>query len=217
MRYYVRLGGGTRGPLGPEELRLLPGFGPARLVCPEGRDLRNRRNWTPARAVPELSKLAPAKAAETAPRAGGFRLKAPAIQAARAAEEASKARGASRKPASGARPLAAGLGLALAAAAAVLFSGSRSGREPLARPSRRAPLGAVEAARTILAPTCVPGAALARAFREPMPGGRVEMVLPADGTAGRAEARYAFDERRGTLRPLNAEARRLADFRKGCP
>jgi hypothetical protein len=42
------------------------------------------------------------------------------------------------------------------------------------------------------------------------------LVIPADGTAGRGEARFAVDEARGVARPLNDEARRLADFRRGC-
>ncbi|MBI5597347.1 MAG: hypothetical protein HY928_14740 [Elusimicrobia bacterium] len=51
-RYWVRLGGRVRGPMNTDELlglRQLDGF---TLLCQEGRDTGQRRNWRFARAIP---------------------------------------------------------------------------------------------------------------------------------------------------------------------
>lgn len=106
----------------------------------------------------------------------------------------------------------------LLAAATLAACSSAESENPPAAPRPHAPVSETAAAARVIIPTCL--ATAADSLPEPWltmhEGGRLEMTLPADGTVTRAEARFAYDPKRVTYKPLNDEARRVVDLRTGC-
>lgn len=238
MRYWVRLGGQSRGPLEVAELALLPGMGPYSLLCPEGKDRSDRRHWVPANRMPEvLQALAAAPAPAPVPAALPLQPQPqerprPAAQPASVRPQAAPARARPEPesvPVPAARSSSASFGplLLLVGAAALVFAFGGSISSFFTRPAsaprpiaQRGPERSVS--QTVLdfpLPACggvISEVSSSSAEVQDMGDGVYRLRWTSAGAFAGQLMEFDYDKNSGELTATNEAAVRLLDMRSGC-
>jgi hypothetical protein len=218
MKFHIRIGGRVRGPFQIDELVVLPDFSPHTLVCPEGKDLANRRNWVFARAHPAIL-----CAIENRPKAASSEEKAALLAelgtiAKAPAPDAPKAPKAGPEGSGGGAKFYAGV-IAAGVAAAALLSVLRGSAPPAAvPPSAARPTKPEQRAAALALPSCLGEARqdMTSGAYWRLEGGIKKLAVPLSPGQGGGEALFAVDDSGRSLKPLNEDAARVMDFRKSC-
>jgi hypothetical protein len=219
QRFYIRMGPAARGPFPASDIAGLQVFSGLALVCPEGRDPADRRNWAPAKTFEALRSAIAQR--PNRPASMDWGPEPSPSSAVKPAPKAAPEDPGSTAPAQKSSWAVPGSVLAAIAVFFLVFL-LRKPTEPTesapARPPEH-PIPMVRDAVRVIMPNCLSGndrRTLVRNASLIMEDGENRIRIPPDGKKIHGEAVFAYNPQTHWLRPLNDDAWRLADIRSAC-